>query len=112
MLKLQQFIDNEYALSTDEDGNKTYYELEVRDIAIKFAKYHIKRILKEVSKNIKIKHTYYDEDEYGIDKIREILDKEPYTAERIDSYGELYSVDIYSIDKNSILESYPLENIK
>jgi hypothetical protein len=74
---------------------------------IEFAKLRIqeavKYTLEKVVNEAKINSTYYDEDDCGREKVRQILASEPYASGRTDGDGDLYGVDVYEIDKQSIL---------
>jgi hypothetical protein len=66
-------------------GNKPYH-FKITDVMIDFAKLHVTRALEEASKNAHIINNYLQ--------------------------GGCMSPDDYEIDKESILNSYPLDNIK
>ena len=77
-----------------------------------FAKIHVIEALKQASEKAKINTEYYHEDDVGRTKLKEILDISPLASERTDEDGLLYAVDTYEINKDSILNAYPLNLIK
>jgi hypothetical protein len=83
------------------------FEGQMRNIAkrklIEFAKLHVKAALEEASNNAKITHTEV-----------EVCDNHtPYWGPCGNcGYYSMPTVDVAQINKDSILNSYPLENIK
>jgi len=65
------------------DGSISEYEQDIKKMMIEFAKLHVEAALKEASEKAKMI-------DVGID----------------------YSIILWEVDKDSILNSYPLENIK
>ncbi len=76
---------------------------------IAFAKLHVEAALEEASKKAKLKHNYHDEvyDSNYCDKVNA-----EFCSLRTDGDGIPYGADLLNIDKKSILNSYPLTNIK
>jgi uncharacterized protein YqfB (UPF0267 family) len=96
---------------------KETYDLEYSTVSkydaleamIEFAKLHVEEALKQASEKANLHEDYYNEENFSINELKELAN-EGYP--RKDSFGDIYAVDIVSIDKNSILNAYSLENIK
>ena len=98
---------NRHALECIE---KKYADInELKCLMIHFAREHIEEALKEASEKANLHEDYYNEENFSINELKELAN-EGYP--RKDSFGDIYAVDIVSIDKNSILNAYSLENIK
>lgn len=82
----KEILELHYNMDRDEDGHPVYYNWSAEDATIAFAKLHVEAALKEASEKADTdgKHVYMFRREYVPVKV----------------------------DKNSILNAYPLENIK
>jgi hypothetical protein len=78
--------------------------------AIEFAKLHVKAALETAAERVKLRHDYFDEDICSRKELRELENKSFHFA-RTDQDGCLYAVDKVSLNKDSILNSYPETNI-
>ena len=87
----------------------TVSKYDALEAMIEFAKLHVEAALKEASEKAEIQEDYYSDDNFSLSDLKELADN---GYPRTDNYGEIYAVDIVSINKNSILNAYPLENIK
>lgn len=90
----------EYSGLFDDDPiNKTYLENRVAELVIEFAKLHVEAALKAASENASLKPAEgrFDLPDYAEEGINATVDD-------LDN--------AYYIDKDLILRSYPLENIK
>ncbi len=94
---------------TYEPEYSTVSKYDALEAMIEFAKLHVKAALKEASEKANLHEDYYSEDDFSTNELKELAN-EGYP--RKDSFGDIYAVDIVSVDKNSILNAYPLENIK
>jgi len=81
---------SEWLESFGADADDMYYKQSVEEAMIEFAKLHVEACKKEISENVRV-----------TDSVGEFLQRDELGFE-----GDNY------IDKNSILNSYPLENIK
>ena len=81
------------------------------NLLIEFAKLHVEAQREAIKEKAKIKTQYFDED-IGMTKLRQILNESPLASERTDQDGLLVAVDTYEIDKKSINDAYPLNNVK
>ena len=79
------------------------------ELMIKFAKLHVEAALKEASEKAEIQEDYYSDDNFSLSDLKELADN---GYPRTDNYGEIYAVDIVSINKDSILNAYPVKLIK
>ena len=64
----------------------------VEGVLVQFTKLHVKAALEAAAENARIKTEYYHEEDVGRTRLREMLD--------------------YEVNKKSILNAYPEENIK
>ncbi len=80
----------EFLKNKDDYGNLSVYADEIAIVMIEFAKFHVEAALKAAS-----------------EKANTIVHKHVHDEDEIDGY---ILIDI--INKNSILNAYPLENIK
>lgn len=96
-----------------EEGDSMYLidKEDYQKTMIEFAKYHCTQALKEASEKGNIKIEQYHEDTHSISIIKEKED-EPFIGRYADMDGCLLGVDVFSIDKDSILNAYPLNLIK
>jgi len=81
-----------------------------KDLLIEFAKLHVEAFREDLIKNVKIKEEYFSDEDTSLTLIKEMVEDGGYG--RYDRYGEIYAVDIVSVDKDSILNAYPLIKIK
>ena len=101
--------------TAQELGNKLYQPIGMNcnefaiKLAIEFAKLHVEAALEAASEEAKLKHNYHDEvyDSNYCDKVNA-----EFCSLRTDGDGMPYGADLLNIDKESILNSYPLTNIK
>lgn len=84
----------------------------VEGVLVQFTKLHVKAALEAAAENARIKTEYYHEEDVGRTRLREILDSSDLASERTDGDGIMYAVDTYEVNKKSILNAYPEENIK
>ena len=78
----------------------------IPEIMIKFATLHVTEALKQAAENAKQNHLYFDKE----DNYEEYMTNKGFL--RKDENGDSYGLDVLKINKDSILNSYPLENIK
>ncbi len=93
----EDFLQDHLQISHFYDDNinqMVCYSSDVQKAMIEFAKLHVEAALKKASEKVSVFHENYN----GSHQI-----EFPYT---IDDYSDLH------LDKSSILNSYPLENIK
>ena len=96
-------IEKEYPLYNEFGGLGMYY---VREVMIEFAKMHVQEALKQASEKAELEDIDKPEDffEYdGVNGFSKILNK------NVVSYERYYHV---CIDSDSVLNAYPLEDIK
>lgn len=109
----EEFVEKTNLYSHKDDaGDKVYYDNHTHTLMIEFAKLHVQKALESATENAKIKTEYYHEEDVGRIRLREILDSSDLASERTDGDGIMYAVDTYEVNKQSILNAYPLENIK
>lgn len=92
----EEFLDNlSNEAYIDDVSNKIYFPSQVEEAMTEFAKYHVEKALEAASIESKLLVDGVEYEEYGIR-----------------AYDTFYrDTDIY-VDKDSILNAYPLENIK
>ena len=95
-----------------QGGKAQYTGEDVEKAMIEFAKLHVQAALESAAENARIKTEYYNEEDVGRTRLREILDSSDLASERTDGDGIMYAVDTYEVNKQSILNAYPLNNIK
>lgn len=78
----KEVLELHYNMDRDEDGHPVYYDWSIKDAMIEFAKLHVEAALKAASENVKYR-------------------------EQITMQGVQRTFSV-----NSILNAYPLENIK
>jgi hypothetical protein len=103
--------------SRRENKEQTYKEYaqihplkKLEETMIEFAKLHVEAFRQEILKNGKIKEEFFSTEDTSLSSIKEIIANGGYG--RYNIYGDVYGVDKVSIDRDSILNNYPLENIK
>lgn len=79
----KEILELHYNMDRDEDGHPVYYDWSAEDAMIAFARLHVEAALKAASE--KATQNYSEENVLG---------------------------EFYTINKDSILNAYPLENIK
>lgn len=80
----KEILDMYYNMDRDEDGHPIYYEWSVKDTMIEFAKLHVEAAL-EAASSKSYTESIYTGRQFGMQS---------------------------RVNKNSILNAYPLENIK
>jgi hypothetical protein len=79
-------------------------------VLIEFAKLHVEAFREDLLENVKTKEEFFSDENTSLTLIKEMIEDGGYG--RYDRYGEVYAVDVISVDKDSILNAYPLTNIK
>lgn len=95
------------------ETNRCFDELNnshLKKVIIDFTKLHVEAFRREILKNGKIKEEFFSTEDTSLSSIKEIIANGGYG--RYNIYGDVYGVDKVSIDRDSILNNYPLENIK
>lgn len=102
----EEFLDKKYGVFTDDRTGEKFADCVTPNDLIEFAKLHVEEALKEAYQKSMI-HTrgIYD------DRINTLSD-EGISLYKGDPYFGEYSSVYVKIDKDSILNAYPLENIK
>lgn len=104
----QEFLNNYRFEAGEHIGNRDFDTM--ARFAIEFAKLHCEEFREDLLKNTKIKEVYFSLEDTPLSLIKEMIENGG--AGRYDSYGNAYAVTVSSIDGDSIINSYPLTNIK
>jgi len=105
----------EWRLPTAEEFRKQYQEdlllgrVVLDKMLIEFAKLHCEEQLKAILEKVKLKHDYHDDvyDSNYCDKV-----EAEFCSLRTDGDGMPYAADLINVNKDSILNAYPLDKIK
>ena len=82
---------------------------DVEECMIEFAKLHCEAQQEAILEKVKLKHDYHDDvyDSNYCDKV-----EAEFCSLRTDGDGVPYAADLINVNKDSILNAYPLKNIK
>ncbi len=99
----ENFLKSSQDPMKDEDRNEVYMTWQVKEAMIEFAKLHVEQALKEASEKATWKHESFDT-YFGDSRDFDFIDT--------DGAGDPSTGHNVFVDKDSILNSYSLDNIK
>lgn len=102
-ISLEEIFDNNFNCYTNFEDRGNYNDEpaiskdKFKELCIDFGK----QVLELAAKNAKISHNFYKKDE----NYKKYYEFEGIYSERYDIYGDSYGIDVFDVDKQSILNT-------